>query len=152
MYIHSVRNRVLYIARFDQSQCTELLLCSVEAAAANLARALQQAVDVEGKLSIAPELMARVVLVAALVLYAAVAVAHATRVLEYEPANARFGEGPTGQLAAEAVSPSSAQHVAPPAVPGGGRDQEGGSAIADILWFVLRWANEAPAGDRRKDY
>jgi hypothetical protein len=31
--------------------------------------------------------------------------------------------------------------------------REGGSAVADILWFVLRWANEAPAaGDRRKDY
>ncbi|PUZ59544.1 hypothetical protein GQ55_4G051100 [Panicum hallii var. hallii] len=90
--------------------------------------------------------MARVILVAALVLYAAVAVAHAARVLEHhQPADAGFGEGPAPQLALEAGPP--------PAVPGGARVREGGSAVADILWFVLRWANEAPAaGDRRKDY
>jgi hypothetical protein len=96
--------------------------------------------------------MARVILVAALVLYAAVAVAHAARVLEHhQPADAGFGEGPAPQLALEAEPPSG--QVPPPAVPGGARVREGGSAVADILWFVLRWANEAPAaGDRRKDY
>ena len=98
--------------------------------------------------------MARGVIAAALLLYAAVAVAHGARVLEHQqPADdAGFGEGPAPQLALEAESPSGL--VPPPAVPGGDRVREGGSSvIADILWFVLRWANEAAgAGDRRKDY
>ena len=104
--------------------------------------------------------MARGVLAAALVLCAAVAVAHGARVLEdQQPDGAGFGEGPApAQLALEleADSPSGLELDPPPAVPGGGgRVREGGiSAIADILWFVLRWANEAgpAAGDRRKDY
>ncbi|CAL5049249.1 unnamed protein product [Urochloa decumbens] len=97
--------------------------------------------------------MARVVIAAALVLCAAIAMADAARVIEYQPADAGFvGEGPAPQLAAEAVSPSGHVDVEP-AVSGGGLDGDGGSVIADILWFVLRWANEAPAGDsRRKDY
>jgi len=104
--------------------------------------------------------MARGVLAAALVLCAAVAVAHGARVLEdQQPDGAGFGEGPApAQLALEleADSPSGLELDPPPAVPGGGgRVRVGGiSAIADILWFVLRWANEAgpAAGDRRKDY
>ncbi|KAG2613628.1 hypothetical protein PVAP13_4KG370600 [Panicum virgatum] len=93
--------------------------------------------------------MARGVLAAALVLCAAVAVAHGARVLEdQQPDGAGFGEGPAPAQGLE-LDP-------PPAVPGGGgRVRVGGiSAIADILWFVLRWANEAgpAAGDRRKDY
>lgn len=128
----------------------------MEAAAANSRLSISTSRPATSRArSIVPELMAsRVVLVAALVLFAAVAVAHAARVLEYQPTDAGFGEGPPGQLPAEAVSPSSG-HIAtaPPAVPGGGRDADGGSsAIADILWLVLRWANEAPAGDRRKEY
>ncbi|CAL5054340.1 unnamed protein product [Urochloa decumbens] len=96
--------------------------------------------------------MARVVIAAALVLCAAIAMAEATRDIEYQPADAGFvGEGPAPQLEAEAVSPSG--HDAEPAVSGGGLDGDGGNVIADILWFVLRWANEAPAGDsRQKDY
>jgi len=105
--------------------------------------------------------MARGVLAAALVLCAAVAVAHGARVLEDQQPDggAGFGEGPApAQLALEleADSPSGLELDPPPAVPGGGgRVRVGGiSAIADILWFVLRWANEAgpAAGDRRKDY
>ncbi|CAL5041442.1 unnamed protein product [Urochloa decumbens] len=98
--------------------------------------------------------MARVVIAAALVLCAAIAMADAARDIEYQPADAGFvgGEGPAPQLEAEAVSPSGHVDVEP-AVSGGGLDGDGGNVIADILWFVLRWANEAPAGDsRRKDY
>ncbi|CAN6193603.1 unnamed protein product [Urochloa humidicola] len=100
--------------------------------------------------------MARVVIVAALVLYAAIAVADAARLIEYQPADAAgfFGEGPAPQLEA-ALSPSGHDDATPAAVSGdgwGGDDGGSSSAIADILWFVLRWANQAPAGDRRKDY
>jgi hypothetical protein len=39
---------------------------------------------------------------------------------------------------------------------GGVRDdrevRERGTAIGDVLWFVLQWANEAASGDRRKAY
>ncbi|CAN6177161.1 unnamed protein product [Urochloa humidicola] len=101
--------------------------------------------------------MARVVIVAALVLYAAITMAGAARVIEYQPAADAgfFSEGPAPQLeAAEAVSPSGRDDAPPAAVSGDGwgGDDGGSSAIADILWFVLRWANEAPASDRRKEY
>ncbi|CAN6163111.1 unnamed protein product [Urochloa humidicola] len=102
--------------------------------------------------------MARAVLVAAFVLYAAITMADAARVIEYQPAADAgfFSEGPAPQLeaAAEAVSPAGHDDAPPAAVSGDGwgGDDGGSSAIADILWFVLRWANEAPAGDRRKEY
>lgn len=41
-----------------------------------------------------------------------------------------------------------------PAAPGGegGGEDGGGSSVGDILWFVLKWANEARADDRPKDH
>jgi hypothetical protein len=52
------------------------------------------------------------------------------------------------------VSPSEDIDIAPaPATGGEDPEREGGSSrIVDILWFVLKWANEALAGDRRKDH
>lgn len=100
-------------------------------------------------------------LVAALVLCAAVLVpaAHAGRVLdEYQELEAGLlDEGATTTalppLQAAASSPESASAHEAAAVAGGDRDREKrGGAIADVLWFVLKWANEPPAGDRRKDY
>jgi hypothetical protein len=99
--------------------------------------------------------MARsVVLLAALVLCtSALALAHAggRRALEFQ------------ELGAEAVHadpprplwPSEDVGIAPaPATAGAdqGREGGGGSRIVDILWFVFKWANEALAGDRRKDH
>jgi hypothetical protein len=81
--------------------------------------------------------------VAALVLCAAVlvAAAHAGRVLDAGL-----------DAAAAALAPVSPPARVPADAGGVLDDRERGGAIADVLWFVLQWANQAATGDRRKAY
>jgi hypothetical protein len=95
--------------------------------------------------------MARAVLIAALVLCAAVALAHAGRVLQGEEEQVQvlgFEAGPWLQAPAEAPSPY-AGGVATRVAGGGGY----GGVIVDVLWYVLKWANDAftAGGVWRKD-
>lgn len=89
--------------------------------------------------------MARVVLVAALVLCAAAALAHAGRVMpEEEPAPRVLEAASWLQPPAEAPSPYA-----------GGVELRGtggyGNVVVDVLWFVFKWANDAyAAAGRRK--
>jgi hypothetical protein len=95
--------------------------------------------------------------VAALVLCAAVLVAAAQsgRVLEYQALEAGLDEAAAALAPLAAASPPASADVAADAG-GGVRDdrevRERGTAIGDVLWFVLQWANEAASGDRRKAY
>ncbi|CAD6338714.1 unnamed protein product [Miscanthus lutarioriparius] len=95
--------------------------------------------------------------IAALVLCAAVlvAAAHAGRVLEYHALEAGLDEAEAALAPLAAASPPASADVAADA--GGSRDdgrevRERGTAIGDVLWFVLQWANEPASGDRRKAY
>lgn len=95
---------------------------------------------------------AAVLVVAALVLFAAALAAG--RVLEYQALEdgIEAAEAALAPLAAAWPPASSPDVVAADA--GGVRDdrRERGGAIADVLWFVLEWANQAANGDRRKAY
>ena len=92
--------------------------------------------------------MARAVLIAALVLCAAAALAHAGRVMQHEEEDQvlalGFEAGPWLQAPAEAPSPY-AGGVAARGAGGGGF----GDAIVNVMWFLMKWANDAYAAAGR---
>ncbi|CAM0909363.1 unnamed protein product [Alopecurus aequalis] len=95
--------------------------------------------------------MARAVLLAALVLCAAAALAHAGRLLQEEEGQLKvlgFESGPWLQAPAEAPSP----YAGGVATRGAGGSGGYGDAIVDVMWFLIKWANDAyAAAGRRTD-
>ncbi|KAI4970190.1 hypothetical protein ZWY2020_001104 [Hordeum vulgare] len=94
--------------------------------------------------------MARVtvLLVAALVLCTAAAMAHAGRVIQ-EEARGSGGLEASSWLLPPAEAPSPYAGGVEPR--GGGSTGGYGNVVVDVLWFVLKWANDAyAAAGRRK--